>query len=72
MKKNILSWLSAPMIVPVPSNNYDSALEKCLSDTASWVFEEDNFVQWKQGSNSFLQLIGKRELTQLDNILIVD
>lgn len=71
MQKNILSWLAASMIVPVPSNNYDGALEKRLSDTASWVLKEDYFVQWKQGSNSFLQLIGKRELTQFE-ILIVD
>ena len=71
MKKGILSWLSASMIVPVPSNNYDGALEKRLNETAFWVFKEDYFVQWKQGSNSFLQLIGKRELTQL-GILIVD
>ena len=71
MRKSILSWLSASMVVPVPSNNYDGALEKHLSDTASWVFKEDHFMQWKQGSNSFLQSIGMRELTKLD-ILMVD
>jgi hypothetical protein len=45
----------------VPSNSYDGALEKCLEDTASWIFKEDSFVNWKQGSNSVLRLIGKRE-----------
>jgi hypothetical protein len=47
--------------VIVPNNNYDGALEKCLEDTASWIFKEDFFVKWKQGSDSVLRLIGKRE-----------
>jgi hypothetical protein len=46
----------------VPNSNYDGALEKCLEDTATWIFEEDVFVKWKQGSDSVLRLIGMREL----------
>ncbi|KAF8223818.1 hypothetical protein L208DRAFT_1211387, partial [Tricholoma matsutake] len=54
--RKIFSWLSAT----VPTNNYDGALEKRLEDTASWIFKEDHFVQWRQGSDSVLQLIGKQ------------
>jgi hypothetical protein len=46
----------------MPDSNYDGALEKRLDDTASWIFEKDFFVKWKQGSNSVLRLIGKCEL----------
>ncbi|KAF8233064.1 hypothetical protein L208DRAFT_1268957, partial [Tricholoma matsutake] len=54
-RRKIFSWLFAT----VPTNNYHGALEKRLADTASWIFEEDDFVQWKQGSDSVLRLIGK-------------
>jgi hypothetical protein len=47
--------------VIVPTNNYDGALEKRLKDTASWIFEEGLFVNWKQGEDSVLRLIGKCE-----------
>jgi hypothetical protein len=46
----------------VTNDNYDGALEKCLEDTASWIFNEDFFVKWKKDSDSVLQLIGKHEL----------
>jgi hypothetical protein len=58
-RKKIFSWLSTS--VTVPTNNYDGALEKCLEDTASWIFKEDFFVNWKQSEGSVLRLIGKRE-----------
>jgi hypothetical protein len=45
----------------MPANNYDGALEKRLEDTASWILNEDFFMEWKQGENSILQLIGKRK-----------
>ena len=45
----------------VPNNNYDGALEKRLEETAAWIFDKDFFVQWKEGEDSVLRLIGKRE-----------
>ncbi|KAF8240894.1 hypothetical protein L208DRAFT_1231002, partial [Tricholoma matsutake] len=61
-RRKIYSWLSAT----VPTNNYDGALEKHLEDTASWIFKKDHFVQWRQGSDSILQLIGKHESREPD------
>jgi hypothetical protein len=69
-RKNVFSWLSASM--PVPNNNYDSALEKRLGGTASWIFKEDHFVQWKQSSGSFLHLIGKRKLRASDILMFIN
>jgi hypothetical protein len=58
-REKIFSWLSKS--VTVPNSNYDGALEKRLEDTASWIFEKDFYVKWKQSSNLVLRLIGKRE-----------
>ncbi|KAF8218600.1 hypothetical protein L208DRAFT_1482283, partial [Tricholoma matsutake] len=43
----------------MPNNNYDSALESRLENTASWIFKEDLFVEWRQSKDSVLRLIGK-------------
>ena len=58
-RKQILAWLLGSAMVP--SNNYDDALEKVLKGTASWIFSQDCFVEWKQGSYPLLRLIGIRE-----------
>ena len=58
-RRKILSWL-APSTMP--QHNYDGALEKCLEHTASWIFEQDVFMNWKQGNDSLLRLIGMRKL----------
>ena len=58
-RKKIFSWLFPSAM---PQNNYDSALEKCLEDTTSWILKEGFFMKWKQSGGSVLQLIGKREL----------
>ena len=58
-RQKILSWLS-PSIMP--QNNYDSAFEKCLENTASWIFKQDLYINWKQSDNSLLRLIGMRKL----------
>lgn len=57
-RMDILSWLSLSVM---PQNNLNSALEKCLDNTASWIFKKDFFVQWKKSGDSVLQLIGKRK-----------
>jgi len=56
-RQKIFTWLSTSVMVP--NNNYDGALEQCLKNTASWIFEKDFFVRWKQGEDSVLCLVGK-------------
>ena len=58
-RKKIFTWLSNSVMVP--NNNYDGSLEKRLEETAAWIFEKDFFVQWKEGEDSVLRLIGKCE-----------
>ena len=60
-REKIFAWLSSSTM---PQNGYDSALEKCLEDTASWIFKEEFFLNWKQGVNSLLRLIGKRKSSE--------
>ena len=61
-RKKILTWLCGS--ATVPNDNYDEALEKRLDGTASWIFNENHFMEWKQSLYPLLRLVGIREFRQ--------